>query len=281
MSESLIIEGKQYISAHRAAEIAGYSNDYVGQLCRSGKVVSRMVGRFWYVNEKSLRKHKKESTKANQTSFGSTDLKPKKSASPDAPNQPVSANVTISFDLVSLLKQIFFVILIVAVIAGGIVAISVGRPVSLGNNTANAYSAINSVSGVLSSAFDRAYSSISSIFFPSRQSGQSLSMVSSSSSESDQDSNDNATTAHAGLVVVPRPSQSSDATNEKLTQSITNTFSDDIAIKPGPNGTTGVITPEFRTVKGHDFLYVLVPVKTSSSTPAADATSTVSGATTQ
>ncbi|KKT75025.1 MAG: hypothetical protein UW71_C0009G0015, partial [Parcubacteria group bacterium GW2011_GWB1_44_7] len=37
----------------------GYTQDYVGQLCRSEKVDARRIGRTWYVCEKSILEHKK------------------------------------------------------------------------------------------------------------------------------------------------------------------------------------------------------------------------------
>ena len=54
----LIIDGKTYISSKRAAEITGYAKDYVGQLCREGRVEARLVGRSWYVLEDSIREHR-------------------------------------------------------------------------------------------------------------------------------------------------------------------------------------------------------------------------------
>ncbi|MGH7175256.1 MAG: hypothetical protein ACREGR_02775 [Minisyncoccia bacterium] len=45
----LTLDGKLYISSKRAAEITGYAKDYVGQLCREGRVEARLVGRNWYV----------------------------------------------------------------------------------------------------------------------------------------------------------------------------------------------------------------------------------------
>lgn len=58
MKDSFIFEGKKYISAKRASGISGYSSDYVGQLCRGGKLECRMVGRTWFVSEESLYLHK-------------------------------------------------------------------------------------------------------------------------------------------------------------------------------------------------------------------------------
>ena len=60
MEEELILDGKRYISTKRAAQLTGYTKDYVGQLCRAGKIDAKLVGRSWYVNEEELRDHKSE-----------------------------------------------------------------------------------------------------------------------------------------------------------------------------------------------------------------------------
>lgn len=53
-------DGKDYISAGRAAELTGYHQDYVGQLARGGKVLSRQIGNRWYVERQGILSHKKE-----------------------------------------------------------------------------------------------------------------------------------------------------------------------------------------------------------------------------
>ena len=53
-------DGKDYVSAARAAEITGYHQDYVGQLARSGKILSRQVGNRWYVDREGILAHKEE-----------------------------------------------------------------------------------------------------------------------------------------------------------------------------------------------------------------------------
>lgn len=52
--ESLVIEGKNYISSKRAAEVMGYTQDYVGQLARSRKISARRIGGVWYVSEEEF-----------------------------------------------------------------------------------------------------------------------------------------------------------------------------------------------------------------------------------
>lgn len=59
MDASVSFDGRDYISAQRAAIITGYHQDYVGQLARSGKIASRQVGTRWYVDREGLVAHKK------------------------------------------------------------------------------------------------------------------------------------------------------------------------------------------------------------------------------
>lgn len=56
--DELTIGDKIYISSKQAAKITGYAKDYVGQLCREGRVEARLVGRNWYVLETSIREHR-------------------------------------------------------------------------------------------------------------------------------------------------------------------------------------------------------------------------------
>lgn len=57
MNEITIGE-KTYVSSKRAAEITGYAKDYIGQLCREGRVEARLIGRNWYLLDESIRKHR-------------------------------------------------------------------------------------------------------------------------------------------------------------------------------------------------------------------------------
>lgn len=66
MKDSLILEGKIYISARRAAKLVNYAQDYIGQLCRNGKLDCKMVGRSWFVTEESLLSHRELSIDATQ-----------------------------------------------------------------------------------------------------------------------------------------------------------------------------------------------------------------------
>lgn len=59
MNNDLLFDGKTYISVGRASKKLGYTADYIGQLCRAGKIDARMIGRTWYVEWESVKNHKK------------------------------------------------------------------------------------------------------------------------------------------------------------------------------------------------------------------------------
>lgn len=77
--DELLIEEKKYVSSKRAAKITGYAKDYIGQLCREGRVPARLVGRGWYVLETAIKDHR----------FGATDPELKKKAFDTAPEQTI------------------------------------------------------------------------------------------------------------------------------------------------------------------------------------------------
>lgn len=56
--EVISIDGVEYIRASQLAKRFKYTSDYIGQLCRGGKVDAKLVGRTWYVNPDSLDGHK-------------------------------------------------------------------------------------------------------------------------------------------------------------------------------------------------------------------------------
>ncbi len=58
--ETLVLDGKTYVKASKAARDLGYATDYVGQLCRSGKVPAHLIGRTWYVDATELGTHRIE-----------------------------------------------------------------------------------------------------------------------------------------------------------------------------------------------------------------------------
>lgn len=56
--DEILINEKKYISSKQAAKLTGYAKDYIGQLCREGRVPARLVGRSWYVLEAAIQDHR-------------------------------------------------------------------------------------------------------------------------------------------------------------------------------------------------------------------------------
>ncbi len=56
--KEFFINQNKFISVKRAAQITKYATDYIGQLCRLGKIEAKMIGRSWYVSEKSILSYK-------------------------------------------------------------------------------------------------------------------------------------------------------------------------------------------------------------------------------
>jgi hypothetical protein len=56
--DEILIGEKKYISSKQAAKATGYAKDYIGQLCREGRVPARLVGRSWYVLESAIHDHR-------------------------------------------------------------------------------------------------------------------------------------------------------------------------------------------------------------------------------
>ena len=69
--EAVIFDGKEYTKASVLAERFGYTQDYLGQLCRAKKVDARLVGRAWYINLESIEKHRSSRYKVEDKAVAS------------------------------------------------------------------------------------------------------------------------------------------------------------------------------------------------------------------
>lgn len=77
--EVISIDGIEYVKATQLAKRLKYTTDYIGQLCRAGKVKAKLVGRTWYVNPESIAEHKNtrytKSSEDEKTSSASSIIK--------------------------------------------------------------------------------------------------------------------------------------------------------------------------------------------------------------
>lgn len=98
--DEILIDERKYVSSKRAAKVTGYAKDYIGQLCREGRVPARLVGRSWYVLETAIHDHRfgtqgieEENIVQNKTSrpeVSSTWESPRYEASPTEILPPVN-----------------------------------------------------------------------------------------------------------------------------------------------------------------------------------------------
>ncbi len=286
MKDSFEIDGKIYISSRRAAEMSKYSNDYIGQLCRGGKVSARMIGRTWFVDQESLLEHKKTSEEAfqarckiasrdQQKSFATATATATATASgaivipsysenvlsgyvPYA--SKISQNNNTNYSTGSRRSLTAILIMMIFIIGGFFVEknASTISSIDVSSQSAGVYAVIEhviqSVGTAVSTSFNNAFAFFENTFsrkpeYAVRVVTPSTSLVSTASVE----------TSWNGMAVVP---SSSDNSNTK--DKIQNSFSDIVKITPDQSGTAGVITPVFKKTTGttsSDFMYVLVPVK--------------------
>ncbi|MCR4330698.1 MAG: hypothetical protein NUV49_02345 [Patescibacteria group bacterium] len=84
MEKELEFNGKIYISSKRGGEITGYTHDYIGQLCRSGKVKGQLVGRTRFVDKESLlahmEKHESGEERVTPVTFFASNIPPQAAA---------------------------------------------------------------------------------------------------------------------------------------------------------------------------------------------------------
>ncbi len=273
MKDALILQDKKYISAKRAAVIFGYSSDYVGQLCREGKIECTMVGRSWFVSEESVLKHKVSSSDSKISSDDSVKIV----SVPVEPQVPViPSSTTESFlgpnktvrDFISepepVLNPVYSVSTTNVLSAlSGISAISIDKEIEKVERKQSENIKIktpeppkvvesNTVLKKKSNVFDLSLVLIllllSAILF-----GKNFISYFPYSSK------DIVATVLNGVVVAP--SSTSSLEDESIKNDLRNPFSDEVTIKPDSSGTSGVIVPVFKESNGDDFLYVMVPVK--------------------
>lgn len=57
MEDKIYFEHVAYISSNEAADCFGVTRDYITKLCRDGKIISRQVGKKWYVAETPFKEY--------------------------------------------------------------------------------------------------------------------------------------------------------------------------------------------------------------------------------
>ncbi|HEY9583415.1 MAG TPA: hypothetical protein VJI66_00405 [Candidatus Paceibacterota bacterium] len=279
MKDALILEGKNYISARRAASEAGYASDYIGQLCRAGKLECKMVGRSWFVTLESLLKHKASINPTIEPTIESAIIPitipvatPLQVATVSVPEPaPIAISfVPHTFALPYFISPSFLTSptyerpsriistpLADVFMTAGVLVVSLVFLFNAISPTKIIDPRDLRTASVISAAENLAYEIISFFSDIPKYAKNVFNNNNSVVVKGDEPSDD-----YNGLAVVP--STNSPEKDEIIKQKIKESFSDEVRVKPDETGTSGVITPVFKKVKGEDFIYVLVPIQESS-----------------
>ena len=243
------------LSTRQASTISGYSSDYIGQLCRSGKLDCRMVGNTWYITPESLKSHQIKilSEKVQSLNEHKAEKKVVQAPKPTSNTNFSKQNNRRSVQSSLLAKMIglgvaaaFFL----AVVSGSVALIDPSQNVSGNDSSASALDAVKKVFSYMGGAYEM----IASIF-NQNNSTESVHMVSIDEQLS------------RGLGVAITPSTGSAQKDDLVKQQIQNSFSDQVSVHPDQSGGAGVITPVFKESTGKNFVYVLVPVSNTTKSP--------------
>jgi len=289
MEKDLDLDGKKYISARRASEISGYNSDYLGQLCRSGKLECKLVSRSWFVTEKSLRDH--------QSSNGRKKYGLKNHIVLEDPiffnqNQKILIDHEKAESWKSSQfsqKNIFdkklvsglFLAIVISSLSFSFVW-NLNNPVSnsqnnvafqytekvanvLGNYTSKDFQITNLNKERIKENYSNNYLALKNKFKII-----SLAIFNKNNNYLAQEvfvnENEKVNTPHfapeddRGAVMIP-VSQSDVLSLSRIRSYLRNSFSDEIEIVPDDSGVSGVIKPVFSDPNDEEYFYVMVPIK--------------------
>lgn len=262
-----------YLPLSKAAKISGYSQDYIGQLCRKGVVESRRVGRAWFVSEVSLLKHKEGASVAPRGRIeiyqGPAEIE-KVAEAAALSDEPVA--VSTAAILTQKVLPSHFSVARKAAVGFLVVVILFATHIAT-----QKIPAVNSLSKVASDVAENSAASIMSVpefifykisgFFSGTTNKIRLAfggqtkpgVVLDNGSTQDLGAAANLTSPQAGVAVLP--SAGDPTVNEQVKKYVTNSFSDETQIVPDKSGNSGLLKPVFKENKNQEYLYVVVPVK--------------------
>ncbi len=291
MNEDFIFEGKKYITAKQASELTGYTSDYVGQLCRGGKIESRRVGRVWLVSEEAIQNYEKEvavkvSAMAHakiqhpsaldtprfepQLAIAETSvireisdaaLKHKKRKLPLYPRMLIVGLRGVAVSLVLLVLGY--------TLSTGIFGTHLAQSNDLGTNESKKEVGTG---GMLAAAgsIGKVVTTINSIALAEYRTLRSL--VGKEEEKKDLESNEAPCLIADGIAStscnhqIPQaiavvPSSGSAQKDEVIKTTLQESFSDEVKIWSDEKGGSGIIQPVFKKSSGDNFVYVVVPLK--------------------
>lgn len=285
MESEVVLNGNVYISSGVAAELSGYTRDYVGQLAREGRVEFTKVGRSIYVDKHSLLEYIRANA-GGASELNDTDAK---SVVRDMRAAVVTGELqTVAHSAQKLPSQFFGAAHqsgnIVAgqthpAPRGGVrlfkkaVALTLALTLVFGSVTAYEYLTSGEVRtfAVMSQGVVRASGGLS------RGVGSAMSAVPASSTVRafvdplalavyelvirlvGGDSAQGGREYARGFVVLPQGDEDTILSN--IHNTVRESFSDEVTVSVDETGTSGTVTPVFKQGEGDEYIFMMVPVR--------------------
>lgn len=219
------------VSSKDASKLLNCSHDYIGRLCREGKVYGEKIGRTWYVSQNSLREFKKEITQIKEER-----------------RQELSETIKSSV-LVHKNRNWFLtntgVYFLFAIFAVWILFMFLWIPTAESTRDRLASDAWSYIDTMISTLEQRASFIVVNTSKWFRNSASSFAALTGDEEKSDP-------VEKRGVVV------SGDDQIDVV--DVQNIFSDTVQIDSSEDGVSGIITPIFKEVSDEDYVYVLVPL---------------------
>ena len=259
VDERVVRSEPERISAKRASLMSGYNTDYIGQLCRGGKLDGRLIGKAWFITKDSLKAHiEKISAELKAASAASAAKIAAAVAEKDEAVRRAQSNI--SDPIVPTVERATELTKLESTMSRTIPELT--RRIILQRVLTAAVVFVVVIGAFTISFVPGASRLASSLIHNERQVAMSIASPAGSLSGNTGSGASAETSAYNGLAVAP--SSGSTATDEALKNDIRDSFSDPVNIDPDKSGTAGLITPVFRKATGKDFVYVMVPLKQAS-----------------
>lgn len=232
---------QKYVSVTKASEITGRPVAEIEQLCRTGKVCSKVVLGEWFLSDESL--------------FGYFNL----SLASDLPLVHLAEKKALdnkkgyvekSFS--AILGKAVNVLTAITLVFGGYYTIF--TPQGIG--------AMREVVGYVEQTLDYSTDTMAFVGYSvlgTVEGGQSANILTALKNYLYPSGTDIKKVSAQGMVVAP---SSGDGVKDRdLIAQIKDSFSDEVSVIPGEDGRSGIVKPIFKKRSGQSYMYVMVPVK--------------------
>jgi hypothetical protein len=243
MSESLTINGTEYVSANNAGKRFGYTGTYIIMLAKEGKVDGRKVGSRWYIDLGSVGRFVNDAKKvrAARNEYVSRERRDELRKHTRVLSNPRKAHSKALMETFAIL----------------VIGLAIGAMGYLGTTPAQ----YANVAQTNVSFFERL--AVALYEFVSPKSSVTVNEVTIVPGTDDESlpAVTVGTTTHTALVIGPN-----EVMNTTTIDSIRESFSDDVSVSIDPDHPdTGIIIPHFKKKDGEAFRFIMVPVNTPGS----------------